>query len=335
MKALAAINAVWGDELEERGSDLRIEMGLRDGGGRPLGVTPSALAAEHGAPASRLVVLVHGLGQTEACWSRHGDDSPGGIWDRLREEPSTSPLAVRYNSGRHVSENGRQLAQLLEDAARSWPVPIEGIVLVGHSMGGLVIRSACHIGLTERHGWVGAVEKVVTLGTPHLGAPLEKTANLVSWGLRISAHSRPLAGFLNARSAGIKDLRFGAAIEDDWSGSDPDALLSDTVGDLLLPEGVDHHFVAAVITSNPKHPVGLLLGDLMVRVPSGTGRGARRHVGATEVRVVGGRRHFDLLDDPRVVDQVLAWATRPSGSTSARVGVLESHGPSHDLGHDG
>jgi len=301
----AAINATWGDELERRGNELRIEMGLRDAEGNPVRVTPDGLAAEFPLAGSRVVVLVHGLGRTEGCWL--GKTDQVGLWERLAANPAMTPVMVRYNTGKHVSENGEELARLLERVWRSWPTHIESVALVGHSMGGLVIRSACHIGQAEQHGWVDTVDKVVTVGTPHLGAPLEKAANVVSWGLRATPESSPLSDFLDARSVGIKDLRFGATVEDDWRGAEPDALLRNTVTEVPLLEGVDHHFVAAVITSDPEHPVGALVGDLMVRPGSGVGRGRRRQIDATDVRVLGGRRHFDLLHDPEVQDQVTEW----------------------------
>ena len=306
----AAINAMWGDELEQRGNELGIEMSLRDADGTSLRITPDDLAAGFPLAVSRVVVLVHGLGRTESCWK--GKGAQVGLWETWAADPSVSPVMVRYNSGRHVSENGADLAWLLDQLWRSWPIPIESISLVGHSMGGLVIRSACHVGQEAHQSWVDAVDKVVTVGTPHLGAPLEKVANIVSWGLRVTPESSPLADFLDARSVGIKDLRFGAIVEDDWLGTDPDALLHDTVTNIPPLEGVDHHFAAAVITADPAHPVGALVGDLMVRAASGTGQGKRRQIEATNVRVLGGRRHFDLLHDPEVLDQVMTWLTTSS-----------------------
>jgi len=303
----AAINATWGDELEQRGNELSIGMGLRSINGTTVELASTDLAAGFPLATPRVVVLVHGLGQTETCWTRKGMDGPDGLADRLAEDQSVTPVLVRYNSGRHVSENGAELAGLLEQLWQFWPLPIESMALVGNSMGGLVIRSACHIGPAARSGWVDTLDTVVTLASPHLGAPLEKVANVVSWALRVAPESRPLARFLNHRSVGIKDLRFGAIVEDDWRGAEPDTFLRNTVGHLTPLVGVDHHFVAAVITSDPTHPLGALFGDLMVRAGSGTGRGRTRHIQATEVRILGGRRHSSLTHDPEVQDQVLAW----------------------------
>jgi hypothetical protein len=140
-----------------------------------------------------------------------------------------------------------------------------------------------------------------------LGSPVEKGANIAAWGLGLVPESRPLGEFINNRSVGIKDLRYGAVSEEDWLGFDPDELLNDFVVDLPPPQGVDQHFIAGVITPGPKHPIGALVGDLIVRVGSGTGRGRRRRVDANDVHVVGGKRHPDLLHDAAVHGQVRAW----------------------------
>jgi len=310
----ATVNAVWGDELESRRSNLRIELGLRDAQGKAIGADPVALSQAFPEPTHRLVVLLHGLGETERCW--HGRNGEGGGAVGLGEvlaADSFTPLMVRYNTGRHVSDNGVALAALLEEIAQGWPAAIKEVALVGSSMGGLVARSALYTGRAAGHRWASSTRHVVTLGSPHLGAPLEKGANLASWGLRLAPETRPLGKFLDHRSAGIKDLRFGAIREDDWNGADPDTLLTDIVGDYAAPDDVDQHFVAGVVTAAPTHPLGVLVGDLIVRIGSGTGRGRRRRVEATDVRVLGGRRHFDLVHDPAVHEQVRVWLSTGTG----------------------
>lgn len=310
----AVVNAVWGDELERRRSGLCLELGLRDAGGEPISPNPHAFANAYPVPTARLVVLLHGLGETERCWLRPTEDGETTLaLGNLLSADAFTPLLVRYNTGRHVSDNGVALAALLEEVVQSWPVAVEDVALVGHSMGGLVARSSMHAGRAARHRWASTARHVVTLGSPHLGAPLEKGVNLMSWGLRLAPESRPLSEFLDHRSSGIKDLRFGAIREDDWNGADPDALLSDVVGDIPPPEGVEQHFVAGVVTADPTHPVGVLIGDLIVRAGSGIGRGRRRRVEAADVRVLGGRRHFDLLHDAAVHEQVRDWLTTRPG----------------------
>lgn len=313
----AAVNALWGDELERRRSPLHVDLGLRDSAGQTIDVHQEAIADAFPHPTSRLLVLVHGLGETEGCWWRQEDDDETrrGLGETLAADAFT-PLSFRYNTGRHVSDNGLDLAELIEDIARVWPVPVDEIAVVGNSMGGLVVRSAVHVGGAAGHAWPRAVRHIVTVGAPHLGAPLEKGTNLVSWGLRIAPESRPIGEFLDLRSSGIKDLRFGAVREADWHGADPDALLRDVVGDVSLPDGVAQHFVAGVITADPTHPVGVLVGDLVVRAGSGTGRGRSRRVEATHLRVFGGMNHTDLLHDPAVHEQIRQWFGAESGDRS-------------------
>jgi len=306
----ATANAVWGDEFERRRSNLRIELGLRDAAGELIGQDPYTLSGAFSMPTARLVVLLHGLGETEQCWQgQAGADSLG---DLLATD-SFTPLLVRYNTGRHVSDNGVALAALLEGITEGWPVAVEEVALLGHSMGGLVARSSIYAGREAGHRWTGMVRHLITLGSPHLGAPLEKGANLISRSLGLVPVTRPLGEFLDHRSAGIKDLRFGAIREDDWNRTDNGALPGDIVGDAPLPVGIEQHFVAGVITAEPTHPVGVLVGDLIVRTDSGTGRGRRRHVEATDIRVVGGRRHPDLPHDPAVHAQIREWLSAKTG----------------------
>lgn len=310
----AVANAVWGDELDRRRSGLRIEMGLRDSHGNSITLDSGILADAFPHPRTRLAVLLHGLGETERCWQGQSDEglTGPGMADLLSADGFT-PLLVRYNTGKHISDNGAELAALLERVVSVWPVVIEEISLIGNSMGGLVARSAVDAGRSGDHRWVDIAQHVVALGSPHLGSPLEKGANLLSWGLRLLPESRPLGEFIDGRSAGIKDLRYGAIREDDRAEGDPDALLTDTVGDAPEFEGVEQHFIAGVVTAEPTHPIGVLVGDLIVRVGSGIGRG-RRRIEATDVRIVGRRRHFDLLHDPIVQKQVRDWLVVETGA---------------------
>jgi len=227
-------------------------------------------------PTGRLVVLIHGLMATEQCWV--------GVEEALRGHPGLTAVPVRYDTGRSIADSGLELAELLESTCADWPVPVESIALVGHSMGGLVARRATEAGTTAEHRWMAALTDVVTLGTPHHGAPLEKAAALATGALRVAEVTRPLADFLDTRSSGIKDLRFGT--------------------DAPVPAGVQHHFVAGVVTADPKHPFGVVMGDLMVRERSATDDAGPV---PANVVVLGGKRHFDLLGDADVIDHLLGW----------------------------
>jgi len=265
----SVVNGLWGDALGRYGGQLEIPMSVRDRSGASV-VLPTDLGGAFPDATGHLVVLVHGLVETGRCWE--GSEDEPGLVETLGAHPLLTPVAIRYNSGLRVSDNGDQLASLLEELRADWPAPVESISLVGHSMGGLVIRSACGIAASSDLRWLRDVRDVVTLGTPHRGSPLEKAANVAAWALAFAPDTRPLADFLNGRSGGIKDLRFGSVGEDDWRGTDPDVLLSNTVGDHPLSSGIRHHFVAGVATADPAHPFGAAVGDLVVRANSATGR---------------------------------------------------------------
>lgn len=301
----AWVNGLWGDGFGEREPRLAIKMGIRDSAGQPVRI--DALEDVYPRPSGRIVVLVHGLTDTERCWVGNGVQP--GLADTLEADPELSPVAIRYNTGLRISDNGAELAALLEHLMAQWPVPVESIALVGHSMGGLVCRSACAVAQEAGFRWIERLDDVVALGSPHRGAPLEKLVNVVGWGLGISPETQPLADFLKGRSSGIKDLRFGAIVEDDWAGVDSDALLRDTIGNHTLPAGVGHHFVAGVVTADPQHPIGVVMGDLLVRAASGTGS---QRLEPDSVEVVGSTRHSDLRNNPVVIDHVMGWLAPPA-----------------------
>ncbi len=283
---LSALNGLYGDRFEAEGSALAFPMSLR----------------RVGKPATGHVALfVHGLGETEFAW---GAPNYG---ERLQDELGITPVLVRYNTGRHVSDNGASLAALLEELVAGWPVEVERITIVGHSMGGLVARSACHQG----GSWAGLVRHVISLGTPHMGAPLEQAVHALSAALHLAPETRPFARFLRRRSAGIRDLRRGSLVDEDWRDQDPDALRTRALTEVPLCEGVTHCFVAATITSTDTHPVGRLLGDVLVLAPSASGRSRSRRIGFDDAygMTLGGTHHLALLNHPVVYAKLRAWLT--------------------------
>ena len=181
--ALGALNGVLGDRLEERGNALRMPMELCHAG-RALALDADALRRSFPGATGRLAVFVHGLAGHDLVWrlyaQEHWGDPETTYGSLLARDLGYTPLYLRYNSGLHVSENGARLAERLEALVRAWPVAVDEIVLVGHSMGGLVARSACHQDAQNDRAWIRAVHHVVCLGSPHLGAPLEKLGNLAS-----------------------------------------------------------------------------------------------------------------------------------------------------------
>ena len=111
-------------------------------------------------------------------------------------------------------------------------------------MGGLVARSACHQAAERGDAWVRRVRHVVSLGTPHMGAPLAEAVHVARAGLPRCPRRARSARFLRRRSAGIRDLRHGSLVDEDWRGRDPDALRAAACQEIPLLEGATHCFVA-------------------------------------------------------------------------------------------
>ena len=299
--AQAALNAIAGDQLGPGLAPLAIRLAVR-ADGCDVGLTTRELSAVFGRPAPKLAVFVHGLAETEDSWQRRDAESePYGL--RLQAEFGYTPVYIRYNTGRHVSDNGHDLARLLDGLIAAWPLQVDELLLVGHSMGGLVIRSACHYGQQESAAWPGRVRHVFYLGTPHLGAPLARAAGFAGWALGKMAETRPFVTMVNGSSPGIKDLRHGYVLADDWAGCDQDRCIRDHRCDTPLLPGADHHAISATVTTDPGHPLGAVAGDLLVQPASAHGRrGARQSIPflASSRRGLGGMHHFDLLNHPAV-----------------------------------
>jgi pimeloyl-ACP methyl ester carboxylesterase len=271
-------------------------------------------------------VFLHGLCETDDAWRLRSERHvPYGF--RLEAEFGYTPLYVRYNTGLHVSKNGRELARLLDAVAAAWPVSVDEIALIGHSMGGLVSRSACHYGAGSR--WGSKVRHVFTLGTPHRGAPLEQLTHRASVALSSRPETRSLASTLNARSVGIKDLHHGYLVDDDWVGRDPDAFVRNAAREIPFLETANHYFISATLSRDPDAAVGRIVGDLLVLRPSAWahgGRGERLRFPVDRYHHLGGAHHFDLLNHPAIYEQIGRWLSgRPRLPESATVALAPEH----------
>ncbi len=161
---------------------------------------------------------------TEHGWRWFTPEGGETYGERLERELGATPVYVRFNTGRHISENGRSLPELLGALVDRWPVEVDEVALVGHSMGGLVARSACHRAAEEGMPWVDRLRHTVTLGTPHMGAPMAQGVHKLAHALDRLPETRMFAGFLKRRSSGIRDLRYGSLVDEDWRDRDPDEL---------------------------------------------------------------------------------------------------------------
>jgi len=263
---LAALNGVLGDYLEASGNPLAIRMQLRRDG-RALPQEKAALAAALPAAGGKVLVLLHGLCMNDLQWKRQGHEHGAA----LERDLGTTRVYLHYNSGRHISTNGRELADRLETLLNDWPVPVEELAILGHSMGGLLARSAWHYARAAGHAWPRHLEKLVFLGTPHHGAPMERGGNWIDVGLGASPYTAPLSRLGKIRSAGITDLRHAYLLDDDWQGRDRFARAHGHHASLPLPQGVRCYAIGATTGKQTGDLKDRLIGDGLVPLSSALG----------------------------------------------------------------
>jgi pimeloyl-ACP methyl ester carboxylesterase len=296
----SAANGVYGDYLVRTGNPLAIDMSLRYRARRVDARDPTSVFAQHGGVTlpSKLIILVHGLCMNDRQWNRDGHDHGAALADEL----GYLPLYVRYNSGLHIASNGRMLAELLETLIGNWKAPVEELAIMGHSMGGLVARSACHHAHMAGHAWPKYLRKLVFLGTPHHGTPLERGGHGLDLVMDLSPYSMPITRLSKARSAGITDLRHGVVSAGEHVVS--------------LPSGVKCYAAAAVRAAKRGLLSERLVGDGLVPLDSALGR----HRDATRTLAIPKHRqwvgynmgHRELLNHPDVYARLHAWLQQPA-----------------------
>jgi PGAP1-like protein len=300
---LAALNGVMGDYLAATDNPLAISMRLRRDG-QPLTLERQALAAATPQLSSKVLVLVHGLCMNDLQWTRDGHNHG----KMLAGELGCTPVQLHYNTGLHVSANGRMFAELLEALVQQWPAPLPELTIMAHSVGGLVSRSAYYYGTIAGHRWPRRLRNLVFLGTPHHGSALERGGNWVNIMLGLSPYSEPLVRLFKIRSAGITDLRYGNLLDEDWEGIDRFEHSGDLRHPVPLPHGVRCYAIAATTGKKVGNLSGELLGDGLVRLNSALGRHKDPRLTlsfAKSRKWVGyGMNHWDLLSHPAVYEQI-------------------------------
>jgi pimeloyl-ACP methyl ester carboxylesterase len=190
IRFLSILNGVMGDQLKQNQHAWALEMQLCNQSPAHADLTPNSRAT---------VIFVHGLCMSDFDWQ-------AGPHPRALRELGYHCLFLRYNTGLSIADNGEQLSLLLEQHVST---DTNDLVVVGHSMGGLLMRSAVDHATKFRHQWIKQLTHCIYLGTPHGGAPLERIGRSVAkyWQrLPLAGALAPVAGL---RSRGIQDLSEG------------------------------------------------------------------------------------------------------------------------------
>jgi pimeloyl-ACP methyl ester carboxylesterase len=321
---LAALNGVVGDYLAASNNPLAITMRLRRNG-HPLPLERRALAAALSTRSAarvartpvahdKLLVMVHGLCMNDLQWTQKGR----ALESAVTRDLGYTTIHLHYNSGLHVSTNGRAFADLLEELLAQWPEALKEFGILAHSMGGLVARSAFHYGMEAGHAWPRRLQKMIFLGTPHHGAPLERVGNLFNVCLGVSPYTAPFAKLGQIRSAGITDLRYGNVLDEDWQGRDRFEHAGDLRHPLPLPDGVLSYAIAA----NTGKKLAGIVGDGIVPVASALGKhedAEKTLLFAPSRQWVGhGMNHWGLLSRKEVHEKILNWMGNSKARTRAQ-----------------
>jgi len=304
---LAVLNGVLGDHLAETANPLAIEMALRHQGTR-LALEREALRARFPDAPRKLLVFAHGSCRHDRSGSDRGGDGDG--LSAVARDLGFARIDVRYNTGLHVSTNGRSAARLLERLVAAWPVPVEEVAFVGHSMGGLVARSAAHAAEEAAHAWRGKLRTLVCIASPHHGAPLERAGSWIDIALGATAYSAPLARLGKIRSAGVTDMRFGSVLDEHRDTRGRFGHPRDVRRSLRLPRGVRCFTIAATRTTTPG--AHRYASDGVVPVDSALGRHARPDLTlAFDDTWIGfGMGHVEVLDRAEAHAVLREWLSR-------------------------
>lgn len=303
---LAVINGILGDHLEAAGNPLAQPMEFR-AGQRALTLQPDTLRKALPDAGGKLVVFIHGLCMSDVQWRRNGYSHA----DQLVAGQGCTALNLRYNSGRHIWANGRELAGQLNRLVKAWPVPVTELTLIGHSMGGLLARSALYYAGEAGFAWPSLLYNLVFVGTPHHGAPLERYGNRLQSLVGVTPYTAPLARLGMIRSAGVTDLRHGNLVDQDWHSEDRFASHEDHRQHLPLPEGVRCFALAATLGSQRGDWRDHWLGDGLVPVASALGRhhdpARRLEIPEDSQKLLLSTGHLELLTHPEAGAQIARW----------------------------
>lgn len=295
-RVLAALNGVLGDYLERSGNPLALTMNLRQGNSTETALPPGQ---------RRIAVFIHGLCMSAHDWSADPACAEQVDLPQLLEaQAGYQPLHLFYNTGRSIGANGRDFAQRLDSLVGQQGKAPDELILIGHSMGGLVARSAVAQGMLAEQAWTRRVSRLITLGSPHHGAPLEKIGHLVERALGLTPFSRPFARLGQMRSAGICDLRHGRLHETEGVTAEPCQGSTIEPG---FPQQLRLYTIAGSLADSASSLKSNTIGDGLVTVGSALGGQLPAGQGPQGRKVVTGAGHLRLLHHPEVANQIIDW----------------------------
>lgn len=302
---LSVLNGVIGDYLEEKENPLKIEMQFRFQS-KAIEITAESLKETYPKINGKILLMIHGSCMSDIQWIRKNHNH-GKI---LSKELEKTPIYLNYNSGKHISTNGKDLNKNLQKLVENWPVPVEEIVIIAHSMGGLLTRSALYYADQNQNNWTKHLKKVAFLGTPHHGSHVERIGNYVDLILESVPYLKPFARLGKIRSAGVTDLRYGNLVDEDWQDNGRFERKGDQRKHIQLSNKIEFYAVAAVIGKETAGSTRIF-GDNLVDVKSALGQHKKTeknlHFKEQNTLIVYENNHLDLLSTPEILKKLKTW----------------------------
>jgi pimeloyl-ACP methyl ester carboxylesterase len=302
---LSVLNGVIGDHLEEKENPLKIDMQFRYQS-KAIQIDNESLKETYPKINGKILLMIHGSCMSDIQWNRKNHNH-GEI---LSEKLDKTPIYLNYNSGKHISTNGKELNKNLQKLIENWPVPVEEIVIIAHSMGGLLTRSVLYYAGQNENNWTKHLKKVAFLGTPHHGSHVERMGNYLDLILESVPYLKPFARLGKIRSAGVTDLRYGNLIDEDWQHIGRFERKGDQRKHIQLPNKIEFFAVAAVIGKKTTGSTRIF-GDNLVDVKSALGKHKKTekslHFKEDTILIVYENNHLDLLSNSEILEKLKIW----------------------------
>ena len=302
----AVLNGVIGDYLKKNENPLMINMQFRHQA-KVISLDSKSIEKAYPTINGKILLMVHGSCLNDIQWTRKEHNH--GM--ALAKELHKTPIFLHYNSGLHISTNGQEFNELLEELVLHWPVPVEELVIIAHSMGGLVSRSALYYGQQMQKSWTKYLKKIIFLGTPHHGAPMAKAGNFLDVALEAIPYAKPFARLGKIRSAGVTDLKYGNLLDQDWQNNDRFKIQGDQRQNISLPERVECYSIAGIACKETGSKSSKLLGDKMVGVKSALGQhknpDKNLHFKKENTWIAYESSHSELLSNPKIYTKIKSW----------------------------
>lgn len=247
-KLLPVLNGFAGHVLHENNDPRAIKMSFRFENS-DITINEMQNIYDFSKHEGKICILIHGLFGNEWMWKKKSEQSKPKLGDLLEQDNNYTVLYLRYNTGLHISENGRMLSNLLEVFSEKFKSEISEINLIGHSMGGLLIRSAGYYAGIQRQDWTQFIKKIFLIGVPNKGSYLAQTAEFMNELFKKADISKDelISSFIDIRSNGIKDLAHAYLTDEDWLNSNKNKIKKFKVHPL---SGVKYYLIAGILGKN-------------------------------------------------------------------------------------